>query len=49
MGIVIINPDKSKEFEEFVKRNVKTKEFWDKVKEKASTEIDKEEIEKLMQ
>ena len=46
--MVIIKPDKSEEFREFVKRNVKTKEFWDKVKEKANSEIDKKEIEELL-
>lgn len=43
----VISPDKGKEFTEFLHKNAKNKEYWDEVRKKASTPIDKNEVEAL--
>ena len=43
----IIDPKKGKEFTEFLRKNAKSKDFWDEVKRKASAPIDKKEIDLL--
>ncbi len=44
---VIIDKDKSKEFIEFMKKNAKTKEFWEENKRLARTPFEKSEIDRL--
>lgn len=44
---VVIRPEKSREFSEFLHNKAKDSEFWNEVKRKASTPIDKREIEAL--
>ena len=43
----IINPEKGREFTEFIHHNAKNKEYWSKVREIASTPVDKREIDAL--
>lgn len=43
----VIRPEKSKEFSEFLHNKAKDSEYWNEVKRKASTPIDKREIEAL--
>lgn len=43
----IIDPQKGKEFSEFLRKNAKSQEFWNDVKKKASASVDKNEIDKL--
>ena len=43
----IISHEKSKEFSEFLHKKAKTDDYWNEVKRKASTPIDKKEIEAL--
>jgi len=45
--VPVIDKSKSKEFIGFLNRSGKTKEFWDEVEKGASTEIDKDELDKL--
>lgn len=44
---VVIDRNKSKEFKLFLKSIAKDKPFWDSVKKKASTKVDKKELDKL--
>lgn len=46
---IIIDPNKSAEFLQFLRTSGKTKEFWNKNKEIASTPIDKAELNSLFE
>ncbi len=46
---VIINPEKSKKFVDFLSSNAKDKAFWSKVKAGASVKVDKRELDKLFE
>ena len=46
---VVIDPNKSAEFVEFLKRNGKSKQFWEDVKKVASTQIDEDELNRLFE
>ncbi len=46
---VVIDPQKSKRFAEFLNDSAKDKQFWDKVKEGASIKVDKKELNKLFE
>ena len=43
----VIDPSKSKEFNEYLQKIAKDKSFWDKVKEKASVSFDRNEVDML--
>lgn len=43
----VIDPSKSKEFNEYLKKIAKDKNFWNEVKEKASVSFDRDEVNKL--
>ena len=46
---IIIDPKKTEEFKDFIKKNVKDKIFWEKNKEYILTPIDKTKIDTLFE
>jgi len=46
---VVIDPNKSTEFLQFLKTCGKTKAFWEENKKKASTPVDKAELDRLFE
>ena len=44
---IAIDPEKAKDFAAFVEQNAKDKSFWEDIKKVASTEFDKEELDRL--
>ena len=45
----IICPEKGKEFTEFLHKNAKNEDYWKEVQRKASTPLDKREIDALFE
>ena len=46
---IVIDASKSKKFAHFLATAAKTKQFWDKVREGASTKVDKKELDRLFE
>ena len=46
---VVIDPQKSQKFVEFINSSVKDEKFWEKVKEGASVKVDKKDLNKLFE
>lgn len=44
---IIIAPEKSKDFEGFLKKNAKTSDFWRENKESISKPVDKKKLEEM--
>ncbi len=43
----VIDPNKSKEFNDYLRKIAKDKTFWNSVKEKASVSFDRNEVDRL--